>query len=90
MNGSTISDSYFWSGLDCAKVAAMIPGELYIWAGCFMIDKIGRTLSTLALFAYCENGELWPPPIVGVNVSKMPQGEGTKERRRQFGMAKRN
>jgi len=67
-------------------------GSFYVWPECFTLDRDGRPTTWLQIFAYCENGGLWPPPIVGVNVSKMPQGEGvsTEYIHRKFAEAKRN
>jgi len=52
-------------------------GELYVWPGVFRIDrKTGKATDWLMPFHYSANGALWPKPVVGVNVSKMPEGEG--------------
>ncbi len=71
----------------------MKAGELYIWPGCFRIDaKTGQVTDWLMPFFYCDNGGLIPKPTVGVNVSKMPQGEGipTKYIHRMYEASKTN
>ena len=67
-------------------------GEFYVFRDCYRIDKDGKTLDTLAIFRYSENEMLWPEPRVGINCTKMPEGEGTstKEVHRRFELAKRN
>jgi len=56
----------------------VIPGELYVWPDCYQISKETREPTLWhAMFFYESDGNLWPRPIVGVNCSKMPEGEGT-------------
>jgi len=55
----------------------MTVGELYVFPGVYRIDlKTKQVTSWHMPFHYSKNGTLWPRPIVGVNVSKMPEGEG--------------
>lgn len=54
----------------------MTPGKFYVWPGCFTLDLQGRPSQHLRIFGIMEGGKLWPDPVVGVNVSKEPEGEG--------------
>jgi hypothetical protein len=68
-------------------------GELYVWPGCFRIDReTGQVTGYLMSFHYSANGGLWPKPVLGVNVSKMPEGEGvpTSYVHHMFAVAKTN
>lgn len=51
-------------------------GDAYVWPGCFTIDLHGQPSRHLKLFIVMPFGRLWPRPVVGVNVSKLPIGEG--------------
>jgi len=71
----------------------MSVGELYVWPDCYIIEcDTGRITSTLMIFCYLADGSLYPNPVLGVNVTRMPEGEGTtmKEVHRRFAIAKRN
>ncbi len=68
-------------------------GKCYVWPSVYRIDPdTSRVTSWLMIFAIAPNGGLWPKPVVGVNVSKMPQGEGvpTSYIHGKFAEAKRN
>lgn len=66
---------------------------IYVFPGVYALDReTGEPTPYLMIFGYTDKSGLIPEPIVGVNVSKMPEGEGVpyEYRKKKFRQSREN